>query len=246
MAYQKITEQEFDDAYSLHEQWLNGLLGKRILYKSCQFDYIDFSKKQLSTAIFKDCKFTNCNFEQVIADGCDFSSSNFVCCNMKGAYFISSCLTNTYFYYADLSYADFSYADISGSNITKCNLIETKDTHIIRNTYTKGFLPICPEEGSFIGFKKAQKYILKLLIPEDAHRSSGFSRKCRCSKAKVLEIQNQDGKIAEITEVKSDYDENFIYKLNEEVSVEDFNPNNWEDCAQGIHFYITREEALYA
>lgn len=54
-------------------------------------------------------------------------------------------------------------------------------------------LPIaCPEEGSFIGFKKCQNdMIVKLEIPKDALRCSATGRECRCSKAKVLSITNR-------------------------------------------------------
>src|SRR6185437_601233 len=46
-----------------------------------------------------------------------------------------------------------------------------------------------PEEGAFIGFKKCQGgVIVKLLIPEDAKRSHGTERKCRASKAVVLDV----------------------------------------------------------
>ena len=60
-------------------------------------------------------------------------------------------------------------------------------------------LPIaCPDTGSFIGWKKASGYIVKLLIPEDAKRLSATGRKRRCNKAKVLEIQVLDGRQADI------------------------------------------------
>ena len=120
--------------------------------------------------------------------------------------------------------ADLSYADLS---------------------YTIIFMPLaCPEEGSFIGFKKAGKYIIKLKIPNDALRSSATSRKCRCSKAEVLSITNLDGTICGITCVHSDYDSNFIYTVGETVEVSDFDTNRWNECSTGIHFFITRREAV--
>ena len=104
---------------------------------------------------------------------------------------------------------------------------------------------VCPEEGSFIGFKKAaNSYIIKLEIPEDALRCSATSRKCRCSKAKVVSITNIDGTDVGITSVASNYDENFIYTIGETVSVSNFEPDRWKECAPGIHFFITRQEAV--
>lgn len=107
------------------------------------------------------------------------------------------------------------------------------------------FYPLqCPETGSFTGYKKACGYIVKLEICADAKRSSATSRKCRCSKAKVLGITNMDGSESELTGVASDYDENFIYRVGETVEVPDFDKNRWNECAAGIHFFITRDEAV--
>ena len=101
----------------------------------------------------------------------------------------------------------------------------------------------CPEEGSFIGYKKANDKIVKLLITEDSLRSSATTRKCRCSKAKVLSISNIEN-TKEFEIVQSDYDKNFIYKVGEIVEVENFDINRWNECSSGIHFFITRQEAV--
>ena len=47
--------------------------------------------------------------------------------------------------------------------------------------------------------------IVKIEICEDSKRSSATSLKCRCSKAKVLEIQEYDGTHSTVNEVASDY-----------------------------------------
>ena len=107
------------------------------------------------------------------------------------------------------------------------------------------FVPFaCPDTGSFIGWKKAHGKIIKLEIPADAKRCSATSNKCRCSKAKVLEIQNLDGSISEITKIRSDYDYEFIYEVGKTVSVKDFCENRWKECGQGIHFFINRQSAV--
>lgn len=103
----------------------------------------------------------------------------------------------------------------------------------------------CPEEGSFIGFKCCQrKLIVKLEIPADALRCSATGIKCRCSKAKVLSITNLDGSPADVDLAVSKYDSNFIYLIGETVEEPNFNPNRWNECSAGIHFFITRQEAV--
>ena len=114
----------------------------------------------------------------------------------------------------------------------------------LRNADLSGVMNIyypfaCTEKGSFIGFKKASNSIVELLIPEDALRSSATSRKCRCSKAKVLSITNINGDEIK-REVVSDYDNKFVYRVGETVEVEDYDMNRWNECSTGIHFFITR------
>lgn len=118
----------------------------------------------------------------------------------------------------------------------------------------------CPKKGSFIGWKCAYKtnpaifghgvkfVLIKLEIPEDAKRSSApHRRKCRCNKAKVLEIVTLDkGEPTEefINEAYSIYNPFFIYKVGEEVSVDNFCEDRMMECAPGIHFFMEKEEAL--
>lgn len=107
------------------------------------------------------------------------------------------------------------------------------------------FIPYsCPDTGSFIGYKKANKMIVELEILSDAKRCSATGRKCRCDKAKVLSIQNIDGTISDIKSISSDYDEAFIYTVGEVVEEPNFCENRWNECSPGIHFFINRQEAV--
>ena len=147
---------------------------------------------------------------------------------------------------ANLSRADLSGADLFGANLSRADLSRADYIEKAKNL----FYPIaCPEIGAFVGWKKARvktsghECIVKLEITEDAVRSSGTGRKCRCSKATVLEIQDLEGNVLDQAAV-SDRDENFHYIPGTVVSVPDFDENRWNECSTGIHFYITREEAV--
>lgn len=140
--------------------------------------------------------------------------------------------------HANLSGADLSYANLSGANLNHANL-----SHAYANENTTMYFPQCPD-GAFVGWKKANKMIVKLLIPESAKRSSATSLKCRCSEAKVLEIQNLDGSDSKLKSVSSDRDSSFIYTIGETVKVDDFDENRWNECSTGIHFFISREAAV--
>ena len=137
---------------------------------------------------------------------------------------------------ADFSHCDLRDADLRGANLRGANLIGAKEVP---------YIPVvCPEEGVFIGWKKAGGKIVKLRIPEDALRSTATTRKCRCNKAEVVEIYNIDGTIADERIVSSNYDSSFTYEVGKTVEVQDFDTNRWNECTRGIHFFINRQEAI--
>lgn len=139
---------------------------------------------------------------------------------------------------ADLRYADLSHADLSDANHVQLSIAKTS---------------ILPDEGDIIGWKKAyvddtmlpKPVIVKLLIPADAQRSNATGRKCRASKARVLDLQDKQGNsLPPDTTAYSGHDTDFTYKKGETIHVEDFDTNRWKECAPGIHFFITRIEAV--
>ena len=146
---------------------------------------------------------------------------------------------------ADLSSADLSGADLGGAYLSGADLRSADlSGAYLRSAENINYPIACPEKGEFIGFKKASGYIVELLITDDAKRCSATSRKCRCSKAKVLGITKLDGTEADVDEVKSSHDPEFIYRVGEYVEVNDFCDDRWQECSAGIHFFITRQEAV--
>ena len=143
---------------------------------------------------------------------------------------------------ANLSGANLSGADLSGANLSGANLSRAE----IELELLNKFLPIvCPDTGSFTAWKKVSKgKIIKLEVLADAKRSSAYGRKCRCSAAKCLAIENADGTDSGLTEIASNYDSDFIYRVGEIVSVPNFDEDRRNECAPGIHFFITRQEAV--
>ena len=171
----------------------------------------------------------------------DLSGANLSRADLSGANLFEANLSGANLFEANLFRANLSGANLSGANLFRANYIEKA-----KNL----FYPIaCPEIGAFVGWKKARvktsghECIVKLEITEDAVRSSAAGRKCRCSKATVLEIQDLEENVLEQAAV-SDRDENFHYIPGTVASVLDFDENRWNECSTGIHFYITREEAV--
>ena len=154
----------------------------------------------------------------------NLSDANLSCANLIGANLRG----------ANLSDANLSDADLRGANLSGAEA----------NGSTSMFFSQCPSEGSFIAWKKAGGKIVKIEVCEDSKRSSGTSLKCRCSKAKVLEIQELNGETSDVKYVASNYDNSFIYKVGEVVEVDNFDENRWTECASGIHFFIDRNMAV--
>ncbi len=151
---------------------------------------------------------------------------------------------------ADLEGADLEGADLEGAYLEGADLrsadLRSADLEGAKNV---PYIPMaCPDAGAFIGWKRADGRIVKLLIPEDAKRSSATGRKCRCDKAVVVSIEDINGVVHDKPEEDfyaiSDYDHNFIYRVGESVSVDNFCGDRFRECAPGIHFYINKGEAI--
>lgn len=162
--------------------------------------------------------------------------------NLTEADFYYTDLTRANLTGANLTEADLTEADLTVADLTEANLTGAK----IELEHLNQLFPICcPEAGRFTAWKKADGgFIVKLEVTESAKRSSAYGRKCRCSEAKVLAIENADGTAADTQEVRSKHDPSFVYKVGEIVKVDDFDDDRRNECAPGIHFFITRQEAV--
>ena len=165
--------------------------------------------------------------------GANLYGANLYGANLYGANLREADLRGANLREANLYGADLRGANLYGANLRGANLREAIGTYMA-----------CPTDGSFIGWKKASEYIVKLQIPEDARRSSAGGEKCRCDKAYVVEIQNADGTKADIETIHSDHDANFVYTVGATVEVSDFDGDRWNGCAPGIHFFIDRRAAV--
>lgn len=210
------------DILEKHRKWINGEYGGEIAVLSC----VDLS-------------------------GFDLSCLDLRCAILRGA---NLC-------YADLSCSNLSEVDLSGANLSDANLCcanlsdanltcaDLRDVKV--NERTAMYHLACPEEGAFIGFKKCciyegkgmEKVLVKLEIPEDAKRSSATTRKCRCSKAKVISITGiESGKKYDLA--FSEYNIKFVYRTGETVVPDSFDEDRWNECSNGIHFFVTKQEAI--
>lgn len=232
--------------------------------READFSYADLIDANCSYANFVDINGQNADLYGVNLNDAQLANANLRGINLQNANlrdtkcldtsFVHANLQNADLQGANLCYTNLREADLRGTNLYGADLrnanlhqayisSETNLTHVYTDIYTLFFSLQCPEEGSFIGYKKANNLIVKLLITENAKRSSATSRKCRCSEAEVLSITNLDGTPAPQKCVASDYCDDFVYTVGETVHVPDFDENRWNECSTGIHFFITRKEA---
>lgn len=177
--------------------------------------------------------------------GADLSHADLSYANLSHANLSHASLRSADLHGADLHGADLNCACLHGADLTDTNLRGAKLSEL-----TIAKTSILSDEGDIIGWKKAYvdgptPVIVKLLIPADAQRSNSTGRECRASKAQVLDLQDKQGNsLPPDSTAHSSYDPDFTYKKGETMHVEDFDTNRWNECAPGIHFFITRIEAV--
>ena len=272
----RITQEELNEIIRKHKMWIKDEDGgERAVLANMNLSGLDFSNAWIPKADMHGADLHEANFYNAVLYGADLSfvwaqKANFRYADLLNATIVHANMSWACLYYTNLRFADMRgsilyKADMRSSNLVRSDLSEGDlqyaemfradirgavfDNCKLSDAHDVPYIPmVCPEEGSFIGWKKAygahDEYIVKLLIPEDARRSSSTCRKCRCNKAKVLAIETLGGKAASITSVHSDYDSDFIYTVGETVEVPDFCEDRFQTCAPGIHFFVQRLEAV--
>ena len=195
--------------------------------------YADLKYANLRNADLYGADLKNANLRYANLYSVDLNNADLDNADLRGADLRYTGLMNTDLNNADLSDTDLRYTSLNGANLT----------NVKTNIYTIGYNLACPEEGSFIGYKKAKDCIVKLLIMEDSKRSSATSIKCRCDKAKVLDIEKIDSS-EKVESVPSNYNNDFVYRVGEIVKVDNFDENRWNECSTGIHFFMNKQNAI--
>src|ERR1700759_2512015 len=152
--------------------------------------------------------------------------------NLRGANLCDADLCGANLRGADLCGANLRGADLRDANLCGANLCGAKNAELaIACTRIVA-------EGSIIGYKKCRGgIIVKLRIPEEAKRSHAFGRKCRAEFVDVLEIYGA-------TQAYSLHDNGeTVYRVGERVLPDSWCEDYTQECAPGIHFFITKAEA---
>jgi hypothetical protein len=177
--------------------------------------------------------------------------------NLAGAYLAGADLAGANLARANLAGANLAGANLAGADLYGANLYGAYLAWAYL-AWATGLTPlliaqqqIVPQEGAFAGIKKVMaehtcnRYLVYLEIPSHAKRLNAFgSRKCRASEAKVVGVRPCGGR-PEWTGQKlvSLHDRTFEYRVGETVTPREPFDESYTECASGIHFFLTREEA---
>lgn len=128
-----------------------------------------------------------------------------------------------------LENANLENANLENANLYNANLYNEFLLKI------KHRFQIIPELGQFIAWKKAGGLVIKLQIPARAKRTCNLkNRKCRAEFVKVIAIESIYG---EKTDVKR------VNEVGKITKADKFDDDMRKDCTNGIHFFISRQEA---
>ena len=204
----------------------------------------DLSGADLSCAYLRKANLRNADLNGADLSGANLRGAYLGGANLGGANLGDAYLGGAYLGDADLGGANLGDADLSGADLSGANLINADLRNVKYNEKTAFLAFVCPEEGDFIAWKRVGEVIVKLRIPSEAKRSSATTRKCRCEFAEVLELQNLDGTPYKDDKVINDNYIETIYKVGEIVHPDSWDDNRWNECSHGIHFFMTRDEAV--
>ena len=222
-------------------------------FKSCSFNNCSIHISKINSCKFLRCSFNSTTWGYSYFTDCDFTFCTFINVAMNG-----SCFNNVTMLEVRYQFCDFMCSSFTDSKIVKthpdimcsyvCAEIVNTDIDIASHV---------PSEGSFTAWKKCAYSlskdfitddndiycIVKLTIPDSARRSNAGGTKCRADKAIVEDIQDFDGNSIDVI-AHSLYDYRFTYTKGQTVSVDVFSTDRYSECAEGIHFFLDRKDAV--
>lgn len=242
-----------DDTTKVHATYFKNTYLENCMFRGSSFSGCNFNSSFWDTVCAHDSRFENCLFINVRFSNCYLRSTHFENCIFHGCSFFDCDLSQAYF---------SSSSSIVKSTFRRCDFdqVQLPDAFIpisIDDSENVPYIPmVCPDEGEFVGYKKAlaiddgleYEVLITLRIPADARRSSGFGRKCRCDKATVVKMEWANPHMhsdSNVTIARSAFDKHFIYIEGKEVTPRlGFCEDRWEVCSGGIHFFMNKREAI--
>jgi hypothetical protein len=260
------TPEELREVLTAHGKWLRGENGGSRAkpydadLRGANLREADLREANLYDADLREADLCGADLRGAYLREADLRGANLYGANLRGAdpcgaNLCGANLRDANLYGANLRYADLCGADLCGADLCCANLHDANlrgadlrganlyganlsDAKTDEKTRLPAFL-IVPQLGAFIAWKKAGGHIVKLEIPADARRvSTPVGRKCRAEFVRVLEIEGADEAVTE------EHGPRTFYRVGEIVRPDSYDDDWRVECSHGIHFYMTREEAM--
>ena len=215
-----MTQEELDKIVEQHQHWLKedceGWENMKANLYGADLSFANLSGANLSFANLSGADLSGANLSSANLSSANFSGANFSEANLYGADFSG----------ADLSFANLSFANLSGANLYGANL-SGDDRFRLGKVL----------DEPLVGYKKTMEgVVITAEIPVGAILFCINGRKFRTNKAKITDMAGHDV-------LHSSYDNNFEYRLGQEIEIKDFNLMYNVECGSGFHFFRTRKEA---
>lgn len=133
----KLSEFDFTDEdvsdieimCAMHTLWLYEGSGERLDLSGKRFLNIDFSNKDLCSAVLRDTEFVNCNFDRASLCFADFENAKFNRCSLKHFTAEESNFKDSYFTNCNLEGAYFTHSNFANAGLFNCNTSKTNLTN---------------------------------------------------------------------------------------------------------------------
>lgn len=226
-------------------------------FYNCSFSKTEIRNSTIKNACIGHSRITNSSIRDIVCVSTAFENTSFDH-TLIDAVFFDCCFYGVDFTHCDFTqscrFIDCTFDTCSFPETAVIKPMETFSSSCFSICRDIPFIPTaCPETGDFIGYKKGTAIhkghliavIITLLIPKEAARSSGTGRKCRCQFARVLSIEGI-GLTRDVVfdEASSMFNHDFIYRTGGTVYPDKWDDNRWDECSNGIHFFMSRQEAI--
>ena len=234
----RVTAEELKKIIEDHQHYLRRDC-KHWLNKRADFSHMDLSYMDLCGADLREAKFVGsylggtrlsyANLQYAIFYNANLTNTDLTGANLISADFDSANLCRTVFYNANIENARFRAANLEYADLD--DVIGRSTEYITGKILTE----------SIIGYKKCidefyNEVIVALEIPKGAIVFSINGKKCRTNKAKVVYIQGSDRAYSTHKYMS--------YYPGDEFDIKDFNCMYNIECAEGIHFFTDRWDAV--
>ena len=232
----QYTEEELKKIIENHQHWLRedcyGWEDMRANLEVANLESVNLYGANLKGANLEGANLYGANLEGANLKGANLYGANLKVANLEsanlyGAYLKSANLKSANLEGANLKGANLEGANLEGANLESANLEEKEKLRLGQ---------ILKEPMA--GYKKTlEGVVITATIPAGSIVFCINGSKCRTNKARILDMGGQNEVL------HSSYDNNFEYRLMQDIEIEDFNLMYNVECASGFHFFRTREEA---